>query len=261
MTVESSDAAVTPVPATAGTAADPARTSFDEAVAKVDYRLTFGCEPGPRELRHDTLRGADMPDAYHAGARVSGEWFGGDVLDDDASVESWLEHFARMAVGEAVHEALEWFRVEGRPWLDPHGVHEASIHLLVSELVGRFAQLAGSSEHRCPGGDAALMAMASRFTLDRNAVAPGDRAWRPDLVLHVERERTRRWWIRQIGSGGDVYNVNTGCFDDDWVVRHTSGEARDAYLLALDEALELAHALPAEVLTGLDTTWRWSRHA
>jgi hypothetical protein len=102
-----------------------------------------------------------------------------------------------------------------------------------------------------------LLALASRFTVDRNDAAPGDRAHRPDLVLHVSRERTGRWFVQQIGSGGDVYNVATGAFDTDWAFRHA--EDRRPYLLDRDQALELAHALPHAVLTGHDITWRWQR--
>ncbi|WP_410570572.1 hypothetical protein [Amycolatopsis sp. cmx-4-61] len=102
-----------------------------------------------------------------------------------------------------------------------------------------------------------LLALASRFTVDRNDAAPGDRAHRPDLVPHVARERGGRWFIQQIGSGGDVCNVASGAFDTDWAFRHA--EDRAEYLLDRDAALELAYALPREVLTGDDTTWRWRR--
>jgi hypothetical protein len=110
-----------------------------------------------------------------------------------------------------------------------------------------------------PRTTADLLALASRFTVDRNTAAVGDRERRSDLVLHVERQfGTDRWFVRQVGTG--VYNVATGDFDDDWTYRHPLDGDRSMYLLDRDEALELAHALPMDVLTGYNGTWRWQRH-
>jgi hypothetical protein len=47
-----------------------------------------------------------------------------------------------MAVGEAVHEVLEWFRVDGQLWLDPHGRHEDRIAQLARDLATTYAGLA-----------------------------------------------------------------------------------------------------------------------
>ncbi|GAA2679687.1 MULTISPECIES: hypothetical protein [Actinosynnema] len=133
------------VPTLSTQSADPGQdtesTGFAQAVATVKYQLTFACEEQPRVFERDRMLGEDMPDAYTPGATVVGEWYGGDVLEDDAPVEQWLEHFARMAVGEAVHEALEWLRVHDRPWLDPHGPHERKIHQLTEEFVAQLAAL------------------------------------------------------------------------------------------------------------------------
>jgi hypothetical protein len=103
---------------------------------------------------------------------------------------------------------------------------------------------------------AELLTLASQFTVNRNTAEPGDYDYRPDLVLHVERERTGRWVVSQCGL---VYNLDTGRFDDDRTVRYAEGNERDAYVLDRDEALDLAHALPVDVLFWVDSAWRWRR--
>lgn len=104
---------------------------------------------------------------------------------------------------------------------------------------------------------AELLALASRFSVDRNALAPDDRGYDRRLVLHVERERADRWWIRRGARDGEVYNLVTGQFDDDWTALHTLGADREVYLLGRDAAVELALAVPLDVLTGDNVTWRW----
>ena len=45
-------------------------------------------------------------------------------------------------MNEAVHEALEYFQVDGKPYLDPHGKHDLRIYELVNELTTQLANLA-----------------------------------------------------------------------------------------------------------------------
>lgn len=122
-----------------------AENGFDLAVRAVDYRLVFVRESGPRRFDQATMFGQDVPDAYNPGASVVGEWYGGDVL-----VAQWWQHFAGMAVGEAIHEALEYFRVNGGLWLDPHGPHRNTIHLLVEDFVARLAALRDRTPETAP---------------------------------------------------------------------------------------------------------------
>lgn len=119
---------------------DEARERFEQTRSRVDYRLTYE-RTQPREFHPDMLYGPDLPDAFGEGT-ASGEWFTDDhPSEDDPEVteEDWFSHFLHMALGEAVHEVLEWFKVDGRPWLDPHGHHEPDIHHSVRELAAQLA--------------------------------------------------------------------------------------------------------------------------
>ncbi len=115
---------------------------FKEAKSRVRYCLTFDATD-PRDFGEDHLLGPDLPNAYGPdGRRQVGEWFGGPPARSE-SVEDWLTHFAGMCIAEAVHEALEWFRVDGEPWLNPHGIHQHDIDDLVSELTDKLSALRG----------------------------------------------------------------------------------------------------------------------
>lgn len=120
--------------------------AMDRALGRVNFRLTYG-KTEPRDFTVDCLWGPDIPNAFRDGM-APGSWMSGDYPDfDDPDVteDDWLAHFAQMAVNEAVHEALEWFQVDGKPWLNPHGEHEREIYRLVGDLCAAFAKLAAQS--------------------------------------------------------------------------------------------------------------------
>jgi hypothetical protein len=124
---------------------------WEQHVARVEFRLTYAALPEGRKFYPDAMDGPDVPDAYGPPGRTApGEWHGGDVLDsDDPTVtdREWFAHWAQMAINEAVHEALEWLRVDGRPWLDPHGAHEKAIYVEVARLCDKLAALADQEAH------------------------------------------------------------------------------------------------------------------
>lgn len=113
-------------------------TSFEKTASRVTYQLSF--RQAPREFGQDMLVGPRIPNARGQG-QADGDWVAGDAPDEDADAETWLAHMAHMAVGEAVHEALEWLQVDGSPWLDPHGPAEFNIHDLVVEFCAKLAVL------------------------------------------------------------------------------------------------------------------------
>lgn len=118
-------------------------TTFERARQRVDFRLTYDkCDP--RDFEVDMLHGPYVPDAFSENGVQVGEWYQGDGPDYDdpeATEGDWHDHFAAMAVNEAVHEALEWFQVDGRPWLDPHGESERAIYQAVNDLCKKLASL------------------------------------------------------------------------------------------------------------------------
>ncbi|GIF16458.1 hypothetical protein Ate01nite_64900 [Actinoplanes teichomyceticus] len=55
--------------------------------------------------------------------------------------DDWIDRYASYALKEATYEALAWLRVDGQPWLDPHGDAEKEIYALTDDLCARLAVL------------------------------------------------------------------------------------------------------------------------
>jgi hypothetical protein len=125
------------------------------AASRVAYRLTYAAAPTNREVHSMGIAGPALPNSYFVMGgpvredgttrpeRGSGDWedpdhgFAGWETTEDQHIERW----AQSAVYEAVHEALEWFWADGRPWLDPHGQAEARIHEACERFGAELAEL------------------------------------------------------------------------------------------------------------------------
>lgn len=114
-------------------------TNFDDARARIRYPLSFK-RVQPRKFTQDMLYGPRLPNARGEG-KSNGDWMAGDAPAENADVEQWWAHFAHMAVGEVVHEALEWLQVDDSLWLDPHGPAEFQIYNAVTEFCAKLAAL------------------------------------------------------------------------------------------------------------------------
>lgn len=137
------------------------------AAARVSFQLTYAKADRRREFRPGELTGPVVPCAYGGELDASGGW--NDSSDDDPTVDGgwedggnaddvfanrteaeWIGRYASYAINEAVHEALEWLRVDGCPWLDPHGPAEDEIYEAVGEMVTRLSAIRarrGGSDH------------------------------------------------------------------------------------------------------------------
>lgn len=141
----------------------------ETAAARMSFQLTYARSPRRREFRPGELTGPDIPCAYGGEINASGDWNdprddapadvpgtwtdGGDRVQAHteewesggeyyARIEvDWIDRYANYAVNEGVHEVLEWLRVDGRPWLDPHGPAEAAIYAAVNDMVDRLATI------------------------------------------------------------------------------------------------------------------------
>lgn len=114
------------------------------AAARVSFQLTYARSQHPRRFAAGLLTGPDLPCAYSSDVRASGDWEDGGDADGvfpGRGEQEWIDRYANYAINEAVHEALEWLRVDGRPWLDPHGAVETEIYALTNELCERLADL------------------------------------------------------------------------------------------------------------------------
>jgi hypothetical protein len=115
---------------------------WERAAGRVNFQLSYHRATETRVFSDDTLSGEDIDDAYRPGQKAPGDWTIGDgpLNEDENTEEFWVGTFAQAAVQEGIHEVLEWLEVDGKKWLDPHGVHEGEImqavERLYHELVG-----------------------------------------------------------------------------------------------------------------------------
>lgn len=108
---------------------------------RVSFQLTYDEAPRKRHVFVGGIDGPSIPDAYNPGETSPGEWDDPDAIFLPANRQAVLAHFMSMAVNEAVHEALEWFRFDGKPLLDPHGEQEQRIHAHVNQLAEELFSL------------------------------------------------------------------------------------------------------------------------
>jgi hypothetical protein len=118
---------------------DASRAAARRAAMRCDFQLTYDRALDRREFGPGVLYGPLIPDACHSTELAAGDWESpdGEILTE----KGWINRYASYAVQEGVHEALEWFRVDGRLWLDPHGPAENDIYRLVDELVDKLTAL------------------------------------------------------------------------------------------------------------------------
>ena len=112
----------------------------DRAAARCSFQLTYGRAGDRREFFPDGIGGPSIDDAFRPGQSSPGEWCG-DSGHKEYDVDGWIDVYASYALNEAVHEALEWFQVDGKPWLSPHGKHEERIYQRVGKLAAELADL------------------------------------------------------------------------------------------------------------------------
>lgn len=118
---------------------DPASGMYD----RLSFHLTYGYAPD-RTIGPGAILGPDIPNAYNpTGPYSPGEWDLGDqALATDAPDEEVLRVAFTSALNEAAHEALEWFRLDGKPLLDPHGLSSDAIHDVTQRMGEELLALA-----------------------------------------------------------------------------------------------------------------------
>lgn len=133
---------------------DPQTAAVAEAAKRVTYRLTYDVTD-PRECRLGGIDGPDLPNSYWhmdgdkpgRSKTGSGEWCDPDHPssgDPQDHVDRWFT----VAIREAVHEAMEWFWVDGRQYLNPHGPCEDEIHDLSGEFAEKLLALVSNRRSR-----------------------------------------------------------------------------------------------------------------
>lgn len=129
------------------------------AAARVDFRLTYASTDEPRRCCSYGINGPTIPNSYYGRGLVppyqdvedsSGDWEDPEHPDVDEPEEVHIARWFQDAVRESIHEALEWFWVDSKPYLDPHGVHENPIHSLSEKFTQQLLALREKADVSSP---------------------------------------------------------------------------------------------------------------
>jgi hypothetical protein len=118
------------------------RAAF-RAAERCTFDLTYHRAQRPVRIEPGYL-GRELMDCSRVpGKSSTGGWeHMDDTLPDSDDLADWCDHYASMAIAQSLHEALEWFQVEGEPWLDPHDERmTGEVDELATQLAARLADL------------------------------------------------------------------------------------------------------------------------
>lgn len=129
--------------------------ALESAIARCAFNLNYSRAKSPRHFHDDGISGDSIDDAFTPGRTAPGDWSAGgnwNTFAKDARVPEtvWIERFFTVAVQEAVHEALEWFRLDGKVLLSPHAAHEIDILDRSAELAQQLFSLIPRDELEPP---------------------------------------------------------------------------------------------------------------
>lgn len=128
---------------------EPCDDNMRAAAARVDFRLSYDATDEPRRAHGWGINGPEIRNAYYGRGLddtdrpefSSGDWEDPDHPPADASEDEHIEAWFGSAIRESIHEALEWFWVDGEMFLNPHGKQEDAIHHLSGVLVKELLAL------------------------------------------------------------------------------------------------------------------------
>jgi hypothetical protein len=121
--------------------------SADEACSRVTFELAY-CR-GERRTFHPWGMSSQEVDSAFGDHKTNVDWSHEDFPSWETDAD-WLRLFFRIAIGEAIHEALEWFQVDGQPVLDPHSWDEDRIIAATEELADRLWKFPYSRARHAP---------------------------------------------------------------------------------------------------------------
>lgn len=114
-------------------------TAFTTAAGRTSFQLSYRRSPEQRVFHRNGLTGPRIDCAFNPDGFGAGDWEEPEAwarpcdpdtdepMGDPTSVDEWHAAFFDLAVAEAVHEACEWFKVDGRTVVDPHAPHLRSV--------------------------------------------------------------------------------------------------------------------------------------
>lgn len=112
-------------------------TPAENAAQRCTFDLTHQRAKTPREFSPGNITGDEIDDAFDPQATFCGTWMDRAELPEDLedTEENWIAWYGQYALQESVHEMLEWFQVDGKPWLSPHPIQEK---IALNPIVQRF---------------------------------------------------------------------------------------------------------------------------
>jgi hypothetical protein len=128
---------------------EPLLDNVTAAAERVDFRLAYDATDEPRRMHGWGINGPMIPNAYYGRGLddsnrqpiSNGDWEDPDHPPISAPEDEHIERWFVAAVSESIHEALEWFWVDGRIFLDPHGKREDAIHALSTRFANDLLAL------------------------------------------------------------------------------------------------------------------------
>jgi hypothetical protein len=125
----------------------PDQALIEACAARTSFQLTYSRAKTERYFHDDGISGDNIDDALGSGT-APGEWSNGGALirwmadDPELTEDRVLRQFFTDALSEAIHEALEWFRIDGKTALNPHdGLVETAIYERCSQFAADLWEL------------------------------------------------------------------------------------------------------------------------
>lgn len=128
---------------------EPLVDNVAAAAERVDFRLAYDATDEPRRMHSWGINGPMIPNAYYGRGMddtnrdpiSNGDWEDPDHPPIGAPEDEHIDRWFVAAISESVHEALEWFWVDGQIFLDPHGKREDAIHALSAQFASDLLAL------------------------------------------------------------------------------------------------------------------------
>lgn len=111
----------------------------------MSFQLSYRRARIRRQFTGDTITGEPIDNAYGPGMSVGG-WYDSEWPSETsprpATEDDYIRKYVRMAIAESLHETLEWLRVDGQPWLDPHSTSKAQAVVdVIHDFIDRLEQV------------------------------------------------------------------------------------------------------------------------
>lgn len=114
---------------------------FAAVISRLSFELSYTREPS-RRISYTGIDGPAIDDSVVPGRQSTGVW-SQDSIGEQRSERGIVNEAFNAALNEAVHEALEWFKLDGTPLLDPHDpLVEDDIYVAVRTLSDTLFTLA-----------------------------------------------------------------------------------------------------------------------